>query len=148
MYLVYRPEILCRRRVDISATVSTWQGEQDLSVKDCWNGHEWRERFSQWVQCSAQHVLALHATLVPPHFSLYSLPSTLSSTTNSAPSPTASYMSAIYPAPQYVDGDRGNRSTLCVRRVCLRNVAPSRPLAPPGDRWGDWIMWLISSEAR
>lgn len=93
--------------------------------------------------CSACACLACHP--FPPHFSLYSLPSSLSSTTTSAPSPTPSHISAIPSPSVYVDGD-GEIGPLCVCVcVCLcEECCPSQPLAPPGDGWGDWIMWLMT----
>lgn len=104
-------------------TVSTWEGRAGpWCKKDCSDGHEWVERFSQWVQCSAQHVLASHATLVPPHFSLYSLPSSLSST-NVAPSPHC-LIHVCYMAGPSLCGWRLWKKvhSVCVC-VCLRNVA-------------------------
>ena len=130
--------------------VRTWWEEAGvLGERGDWMGHEWRERFSQWVQCSAQHVLALHAT--PPN--------TTTTTTTSSPSLPSpfltlftsflsifhnyfspiphhpSHISAIYPAPQYVDGDR-QIGPLCVCVcVCVCWCEECGPLTTTGTTW-------------
>lgn len=104
----------------------------------------WMERAPFSVSpmfCSACACLACHP--FPPHFSLYSLPSSLSSTTTLVPSPTPSHISAI-PNHSACRWRQGNRSTLCV----CEESCPSQPLAPPGDGWGDWTTWLISDDIK
>lgn len=74
----------------------------------------WMERAPFSVSpmfCSACACLACHP--FPPRFSLYSLPSSLSSTTTSVPSPTPSHISAI-PNHSAWRWRQGNRSTVCV----------------------------------
>lgn len=64
------------------------------------------------------------------------------------PHPPPPHTCLLYTRPLTLWMGTGEEGPLCVC-VCVcvfEECHPAQPLAPPGDRWRDWIMWLISNK--
>lgn len=133
----------CRQNADVNTLYA--RDEKSVSLVKGGLDRAWMERalFSMSPMfCSACACLACHPL---PSQSLTLFTSFLSIFHNYlCPIP---HTSLPYPAPPYVDGD----SEIGLLSVCVcvcEECRPTQPLAPPGDRRGDWILGLESDGAK